>query len=132
MATASRYAKRNFGAKTRIQVSFLGTAKLIVGTLRSRKEGSEEQIHQGQPNRSRIHITQQIYQRYTINTSRIHHKYIDDTQQIRQRNATNTETERLIFATLSLRRNCFPSEDPLWPPSSHLSQTPAATYQWKK
>ena len=34
MATASRYAKRNFGAKTRIQVSFLGTAKLIVGTLR--------------------------------------------------------------------------------------------------
>ena len=100
--------------------------------VRRRKEGSEEQIHQGQPNRSRIHITQQIYQRYTINTSRIHHKYIDDTQQIRQRNATNTETERLIFATLSLRRNCFPREDPLWPPTPHLSQTPAATYQWKK
>ena len=100
--------------------------------VRRRKEGSEEQIHQGQPNKSRIHITQQIYQRYTINTSRIHHKYIDDTQQIRQRNATNTETERLIFATLSLRRNCFPSEDPLWPPSPHLSRTPAATYQQKK
>ena len=100
--------------------------------VRRRNEGSEEQIHQGQPNKSRIHITQQIYQRYTINTSRIHHKYIDDTQQIRQRTATNTETERLIFATLSLRRNCFPSEDPLWPPTPHLSQTPAATYQQKK